>query len=86
MANFFGTKFAALTQPTYTHFKGADKETTQFLRDARLNDFFAGISVGTNTITGDKIDGLTNRNISFADRKFFEENGYYASPTAAWIA
>ena len=86
MANFFSPKFAALTQPTYTHFAGAEKDTSQLMRDASLTNFFEGYSVGTNTITGDKIDGLANRNMSFEDRRFYEQNGYYASPTAAWIA
>ncbi len=86
MSNFFSTKFAALTQPTYRHFNGTDKDTSQLIRDAALGNFFAGISVGTNTITGDKIDGLTNRNASYKDIEFFNKNGYYSSPTAAWIA
>ena len=84
MTNFFGTKFAALNKPSYTHFNGTDKDTSRLMRDAALENFFAGFSVGTNTITGEKIDGLANRNASFADRKFYETNGYYASPTAAW--
>ncbi len=86
MTNLFSTKFSALTQPRYTHFNGAEKDTSQLMRDAALTNFFQGNSVGTNTITGDKIDGLTNRNVSYTDRKFYENNGYYASPTAAWIA
>ncbi len=86
MSNFFSTKFAALTQPTYTHYPGAEKDTSQLISEASLENFFSGMSVGTNAITGDKIDGLANRNISYADREFFEENGYYPSPTAAWIA
>lgn len=86
MANIFATKYAALTQPTYTHFNGGDKDTAQLMRDASLGNFFMGMSVGTNTITGDKIDGLTNRNASYKDIAFYEKNGYYADPTKAWIA
>lgn len=71
---------------TYTHFRNAEKGTLQLMRDAQLNTFFSGESTGTNSITGNKIDGLTNRNASYKDRVFFEQNGYYASPRTAWIA
>jgi len=86
MTNLFATKYAALNQPNYTHFKGADSDVSQLIRDAALTNFFSGMSVGTNGITGDKIDGLTNRHATYQDKKFFEENGFYPNPTAAWVA
>lgn len=86
MTNPMSVKFAALTKPSYIHLEGGDKDTAQLMRDAALGNFFSGMSVGTNTITGDKIDGLTNRNASYKDIAFFEKNGYYASPSMAWIA
>ena len=73
-------------KPLYIHYKNAEKGTLQLIGHAGLDNYFAGRSTGMNTLTGDKIDGLTNRNASFKDRMFYAEHGYYSSPTRAWIA
>ena len=86
MTSNIAIQFAQLTARNYTHFDGGDKETGQFINHAALQNFFSGMSIGLNTISGDKIDGLTNRHVSFKDKQFFEEHGFYPDPTFASVA
>ena len=76
MSTNFAIKFAELTRPTYTHFDGGDREVGQLMSTAALQNYFNGQSVGLNSMSGDKIDGVTNRHVSFKERQFYEQNGF----------
>ena len=80
------SKFGMLIQATYNNYNGGDRETAQCLSSANLQNYFDGNSVGLNTISGDLVGGLANRQLSYKEKEFFAENGFYPDPTAAWVA
>jgi len=80
------SKFGMLIQATYNNYNGGDREVGQCLSSANLQNYFNGFSVGLNSLSGDLVGGVVNRQVSFKEKQFFEENGLYPDPTKAWVA
>ena len=85
MTSGLNNVWSGFNKVKYEHFTGAESDTTKLISNAAFDNFFNGRSSGVNEITLGKSDGLSNRNATFKDAKFFNKNGYYPDATKIWI-
>ena len=66
--------------------RGADSNTAQAMGNAQKENFFLGLSVGTNYITNGSNQGIQNRHANYKEIAFVQKHGFYPDPTQEWIA